>query len=293
MSVNWTVFAIVFPLVLMIYLVGLPILLIKRVPDLTVVGIGFLVGGAGFFTLFSWTSLHDDFAGWSKARGTVLGLRDDTCGGTGCTNIDLMMSYVLAAGKEQRSWIRGVPDHVVWDAVDVAPNANGEKRFAGGHLVVLYDPKKPEHAVLEAVERQRGGLIAGLIFGGSFCPVGVAFLYRPVRNLLRQRRLERSGVRSQATILSIEQNKKRARRAGEYEPLFHPWIIKAEWVHPKTKAKHVIESGPIWGDPKELARVGGPIDLVVILSGSRSVYALESRPLGEAWTVKTLDAQSA
>ena len=290
MSGNWTVFAIVFVVSMVVILVIAPILFVKRVPDLTVVGIVFLVVGAGFFTIFSWTSLHDDFAGWARTTGTVSELRDDSCGGSDCANIDLLMSYQLASGNEQRSWVRGVSNDVVWNAIDVPPSANGEKRFGGGHLVVLYDPRNPGHAVLEAVERQRGGLLAGLMMGGTFCPVGVFLLYRSTRNLLRKRRLERSGVRSQATILSIEQDKKHARRAGEYEPLFHPWIIKAEWVHPTTKAKHVIESGPIWGDPKELARVGGPIDMVVVLSRGRIVYALESRPLGEGWTVKITDA---
>jgi hypothetical protein len=276
----------------MVLLVGLPILLFKRGPDQTVVGIAFFVGGAGFFTMFSWTSLHDDFAGWARTTGTVAGLRDDTCG-SDCANIDLLMSYQLASGNEQRSWIKDVSNDVVWNAVDVPPNANGEKHFAGAHLTVLYDPQNPAHAVLEAFERQKGGLLAGLIFGGTFCPIGAGLLYRPFRNVLRKRRLEAFGVRSQATILSIEQNKKHARRAGEYEPLFHPWIIKAEWVHPRTKAKHMMESGPIWGDPKELARVGGPIDLVVVLSNRRIVYALESRLLGEDWTVKILDSPAA
>lgn len=66
------------------------------------------------------------------------------------------------------------------------------------------------------------------------------------------------------------------------------WIIRAEWIDPETKRKHRLFSGPLWDDPRDTFHEWGEIDVVMDLGRSPALYALDTRPLGEPWIVKTL-----
>ena len=70
-------------------------------------------------------------------------------------------------------------------------------------------------------------------------------------------------------------------------PLHFPWMIRAEWVDPKTEGKCVLDSGAIWTDPQPRVAIGSSIDVLVDYSGSGIVYAVDTRPLGAKWEAKT------
>jgi len=269
------------------FLVLMPILLYRGVPQMTLVGIGFVVGGVvfcGVFVGFDIISIHRSHH-WKQVD-AVIGRDWKDSSNSDHPELVLRLGFHTASGQIQVAQTHG-PEDVVWKAVQATPDENGAKLFRGSRITVLYDPESPKDVVIKAINDARLWPFA-VLMGGMFIPTGIALLYKPVRNRVWRKRLLRTGTSFPVTIDDIRQDESHARRSGEDQPMFHPWIIKAEWVDPETKRKHHLLSGPLWDDPQDTFREGGKIDVVMDLRRSPALYALDTRPLGEPWIVKAL-----
>ena len=251
----------------------------------SLVGMGFVIGGVVFFTTISWPALHDDYPGWLPATGIVAGF-DASLGEHKYKRT--LVAFHNAVGSIAEAWLT-IRKNDLWDAVPGPADEEGGKNLRKAVLHIQYDPKNPADIVLRGVEPWKL-LLGGSIFGGVFVPVGLFLLVRPCLDLVRRVKLGWSGTRSTARIIDIRQDRNYAIRTGKWMPLHFPWIIRAEWVDPKTEGKCVLESGAIWTDPQPLVDIGSPIDVLVDYAGPQIVYAVDTRPFGVKWEAKIIAA---
>lgn len=268
--------------------VAAPLMIWRKVSEMVIVGLGFVVGGSVFAAVFFSIQLNytRETAGWLKATATIA--KESNRDGNDSNECeDLQVRFETKVGTLKEAWLRTQSINTVWDAIDSKPDKDGRKAFVGAKLAVLYDPRDPTHAELEAVATTNYW-VASVVSAGTFIPLGIGLLYGPCRNFLRRRRLATAGVRFAVEVIGIDKNKRLARRAHADDPPFHPWIVTAAWVHPKTGVEHELESTTIWHDPHAKVHVGGSIDAIIEFVHRPCLYAIDTESLGERWTVKLL-----
>lgn len=248
----------------------------------SLVGGGFVIGGIVFFTTISWPALHDDYPGWLPATGTVKAF-DASLGERKYERT--LVGFPTVAGLRAEAWMI-IRTNDLWDAVPGPPDEDGKKNLRKAILRIQYNPENLGDIVLQSAEPWKY-LLGGSIFGGVFVPVGLFLLAGPFIDLVRRRKLAWTGTRSTARITDIRQDRKYAHRTGKWMPLDFPWMIRAEWVDPKTESKCILESGAIWTDPQPQVAIGSSIDVLIDYSGERIIYAVDTRPLGAKWEAKT------
>ena len=197
----------------------------------SLVGMGFVIGGIVFFTTISWPALHDDFPGWLSATGTVA--RFDKSYGERGRKRTLIAFQTATEGKAE-AWLT-IQMNDLWNAVPGPPDEDGKKEIGKAILQIQYNPQNPGDVALQGAEPWKY-LLGGSIFGGVFVPVGLFLLAGPFMDFVRRRKLAWSGTRSTARIIDIRQDRNYAIRTGKWMPLHYPWMIRAEWVDPKTEA---------------------------------------------------------
>lgn len=247
----------------------------------SLVGMGLVIGGAVFFTTISWPALHDDYPGWLPATGIVAGFDASR---SEYEFKRTLVAFHTSAGSIAEAWLRIGRDDL-WHAVPGPADEDGKKIFSKAVLHIQYNPQNPGDIALQGAEPWKY-LLGGSIFGVVFVPVGLFLLAGPFMDLVRRRKLAWTGTRSTARVVDIRQDRNYAIRTGKWMPLHFPWMIRAEWVDPKTEGKCVLESGAIWTDAQPPVAIGSSIDVLVDYSGSRIVYAVDTRPLGAKWEAK-------
>jgi len=257
------------------------IILRRYVRMRSLVGMGFVIGGLVFFTTISWPALHDDYPGWLRATGMVSGFDKSSSDGH---DKRTLVAFDATAGRRAEAWL-WIRTNDLWDAVPGPPDEDGKKDINLAILHIQYNPQNPGDIVLQRAEPWKY-LLGGSIFGVVFVPAGLFLLAGPFMDLVRRRKLAWTGTRSTARVVDIRQDRNYAIRTGKWMPLHFPWMIRAEWVDPKTESKCVLESGAIWTDPQPRVAIGSSIDVLVDYSGSGIVYAVDTRPLGAKWEAK-------
>jgi hypothetical protein len=174
-----------------------------------------------------------------------------------------------------------ISSNQLWSAAPGPPDDDGRKNLYDAILPIIYDPSNPGDIALRGTE-PRNLLIGGLVFASVFWPLGIALLIGPCLGSLRIKRLEWAGTRSEARIIDIKRDSTQANRFGRNSPVEFPWMIQADWLHPQTGAKYLLESGSIWRDPRDLVHVGGAIDVLIDYSRPVVCYALDTLPFGVA-----------
>lgn len=81
--------------------------------------------------------------------------------------------------------------------------------------------------------------VFGLVFGG----IALGFLMAEIRRIRTWRWLEHSGMSVQAALVEVARNTS-VKVNGR-----SPWVLRAQWQHPLTRAVHVFDSEDIWFDP--------------------------------------------
>jgi hypothetical protein len=247
----------------------------------SIVGTGFVIGGTIFFTTLSWPALHDDYPGWLPATGAVTRF-DRSYGERGRKRT--LVAFHTAAGSIAEAWLT-IDQSYIWHAVPGSADEDGKKDLLKAILHIQYNPQNPGEITLQGAEPWKY-LLAGSVFGVVFVPVGLFLLAGPFMDLVRRRKLAWTGTRSTARITDIRQDRNYAHRTGKWMPLHFPWIIRAEWVDPKTGGKCALESGAIWTDSEPELAIGSSIDVLVYYSSERIIYAIDTRSLGAKWEAK-------
>lgn len=114
----------------------------------------------------------------------------------------------------------------------------------GDKVPVYYRGSAPHEARIDSfMEQWFAPLLLGffaLVFGG----IALGFLVAEIRRIRTWRWLEHSGMTVQARI--VEVGKDYSLKVNGRSP----WVIRAQWQHPVTRAVHVFQSEHLWYDPQ-------------------------------------------
>lgn len=126
----------------------------------------------------------------------------------------------------------------------------------GQKVEVLYDPLRPERAVIDSFTERWFVTLFISFFAALFLPIGLIVLGKRYLKRREVNWLIKFGKPIATTFFSVEQN-----TAFSINDR-HPFIVKTEWRNPVSKEVLRFRSGQLWEDPTQKA-VGRMITVVV------------------------------
>lgn len=121
--------------------------------------------------------------------------------------------------------------------------SSGRGYDIGDKVPVYYRAAAPHEARIGSfMEQWFAPLLLGLfalVFGG----IAAGFLVAEIRRVRTWRWLEHSGMSVQAHIVEVDKDSSLKVNGRS------PWVIRAQWQHPVSKAVHVFQSEHLWYDP--------------------------------------------
>lgn len=188
------------------------------------VGVALLAGA-----FLWWQSVSAFVAGAARAQGTVVDLIASRSSDS--TTYRPEVRFTAPGGR------------VVQFISGAGSNPPGYSR--GESVEVLFEPSRPDKAMVNGFFSLWGGplIVGGL--GGVFFLVGAAILVATRLAGQRSERLRMLGTPVQANFQQVELNES-LRVNGA-----HPFRIVAQWQDPATSQVHVFRSANLWFDPSD------------------------------------------
>jgi hypothetical protein len=130
---------------------------------------------------------------------------------------------------------------------------------------VYYQPDNPAHAEIKGFFSQwLPALITGFI-GTIFGGIGGGLFLAKIRRKRNVEHLQLFGRRVKASIVSVDY-KTNLRVNGR-----SPYVIRCQWLNPRTNELHIFTSDNLWFDPKEYI-TGTSIDVLIDEQNPKKYY---------------------
>lgn len=123
-------------------------------------------------------------------------------------------------------------------------SSNPPAYSVGDEVEVLYSPQNPAEAKLEGIALWGSSIILAVL-GGVFFATGMLIVLVGRMKKRKQARLRIHGQEVKAGIQSVEWNTRISVNGR------HPYVIRSQWLNPRTSEVHLFESDNIWFDPSD------------------------------------------
>lgn len=135
----------------------------------------------------------------------------------------------------------------------------------GEIVVIYYNPKNPDDAMIGGWQGYLGAIICGGI-GLIFTLLGSIFLLARKFSNARNTHLKQTGLLVAAKFISVDMNRHVTVNRR------HPFIIRCEWKDTLTGETYAFKSGFIWTDPGPVIDTNRKIDVYIDRNNPRKYY---------------------